>query len=133
MAREHEYDPSMDYRLCALIVSGGNIVSSGFNKRGGSQLQEYYRTTDRAISVHAEVDAILRARRKIDMTGSKIYVVRLLRTDRHGKPVYGMARPCEMCSDVLYAYGIKRAVYSVDSNTYGVTNIVNPNTLYKRG
>jgi deoxycytidylate deaminase len=73
------------------------------------------------MSTHAEMDAVLKARGKIDLRGSKIYVIR---TKLSGG--LGMAKPCEICQHILFNYGVKRAYYSIGEDEYGVMKIVNP-------
>lgn len=122
-ASKHEYDEQLAFRLCAVIVSGGNILSIGYNSmsRGGFvQFLEQYDTSDRPfINTHAEIDAILRARNKIDLTGCKVYIARLKRRG----DLIGMAKPCEICQAALFRYGIRRAYYTIDSNNYGAVSI----------
>lgn len=133
-AKSHEYDQNMDYSLCAIIVRGGSIKSIGFNKQdvnsfvGHCELmaRQNYHDSHRChhhhknynIQTHAELDAISRSRGKIDLRGSKVYVVRLRRTGD-----YGMARPCSICENALYRYGIKQAFYSIDDTHYGQMKI----------
>ena len=125
-ARSYEHDPSLPAVVTAMIISGGRVLSVGYNSRANSGLQERYKTNPHCNSVHAEVDAILNVRRKIDLTGSKIYVARRLRADTADKPVCGLAKPCAMCAAILYSYGIKRAYYTIDNTNFGVMKVVDP-------
>lgn len=109
LIREHEFDPSLEYNLCAVIVRGGRILSVGYNSRGWNPLSEHYRTADHACNIHAEVAAIISKRKKIRFEGSKIYVVRI-----KSDGTVGNAKPCEMCQHVLFNYGVKRAFYTTD-------------------
>lgn len=122
----HDYG-DLEYHLCAVIVRGGSVVSVGFNKRNTNGFVEYYTDLARGqrdwcLSTHAEMDAVLQARSKIDLRGTKIFVTRKLL----GNMKFAMARPCEICQHVLYNYGIRRAYYTIDDTTYGVMKIVNP-------
>ena len=126
-AREHKHENDMPAWVTAMIVSGGRVLSVGYNNRANSGLQERYKQNPNCNSIHAEVDAILNVRRKIDLTGSKIVVVRRLRFDSDRNPALGMAKPCAtMCQAILYAYGIKKAIYTINTNEYGVMRIVDP-------
>ncbi len=129
---DHHYDDNNaeNFRLAAIIVRGGNVVSVGYNRRNFNGFVEYY--TDLAknrpgfcVSTHAEHEAILKAREKTDLRGCKIFVARLRRDG-----TLAMSRPCTICQHVLYNYGIKRAYYSIDDETYGVMKVVNPAKLY---
>jgi tRNA(Arg) A34 adenosine deaminase TadA len=126
-ARDHKYDSTLAACVCAVIFSGGRVISVGYNAKGrDSALQRRYRVNPHCCSIHAEVAAVLNVRRKIDLTGAKIVVVRRFRDDSPGKPRLGMARPCPMCQAVLYSYGIKRAVYTISNDEHGVMNLTDP-------
>lgn len=135
-AKQHDYHPSLDYKLCAIIVSGGNIISVGYNKRNTNAFVEHYadqvkgKGRDFCMSTHAEQNAVLLARHKTDLTGSKIYVARL-RRHKDMDPI-AMARPCPICENVLKAYGIKRAYYTIDNDHYGIMKPAMENNGYDK-
>ena len=121
-----DYDPYLEYHLCAIIVKGGKVLSVGYNKQATNSFVEHF--TDRVrgmrdycLSTHAEMDAVLKARSKTDLRGSKIYVARVRRNGE-----LGMARPCSICQTVLHSYGVKRAYYTISDNEYGVMHVKNP-------
>jgi deoxycytidylate deaminase len=126
-AKDHEYHDTLTYNLCAIIVSGGRVMSIGYNKRSTNAFVEHYadkargRGRDFCLSMHAEQEAVLLARQKTDLTGSKIFVARV-RREKTMDPV-GMARPCVICENMLRAYGIKRAYYTIDTNHYGIMHL----------
>ncbi len=129
--RCHNYDSKQDFRLSAVIVRGGNVVSTGFNKHNTNSFVEHYTDIARGprsycLSTHAEMDAVLKGRERTNLRGCKIFVCRV----RNDNNSLGMARPCVICQHVLYNYGIKRAYYSIDNNTYGVMKIDNPAKNY---
>lgn len=127
-ARSHSHDISLNALVTAMIVSGGRVLSVGYNSRANSGLQERYKTNPHCNSIHAEVDAVINVRRKIDLTGSKIIVVRRLKYDTDMNPYLALAKPCPMCQAVLYAYGIKKAIYTINNNEYGVMRVIDPRT-----
>lgn len=106
-ARAHPFDRTMDYNLCAVFVRGGKILSIGYNNRDWNPITEHYKVADHCCTTHAEVDGILKKRRKIRFEDSKVFVVRI-RSDGS----VGDAKPCEMCQDVLYNYGVKKAIFT---------------------
>lgn len=114
-ALEHEYDPNFEYRLCAIIVRGGKILSVGYNKRLTNSFTEHFKASEHVCSTHAECDAILKVRSKIDLTDAKIYVARVLYRGNE----FGLAKPCEMCEKAIQRYGFKRAIYSISDKEYG--------------
>lgn len=122
-ALAHTYDTDLEYSLCAVIVKSGRPVSVGFNNRSTNGFVEYYATSlrgirDYCLSTHAEMDAVLRARNTLDLSGTKIYVSRILK-----KGGVGLSRPCPICQSILYNYGIRRAYYTINDNEYGVMRI----------
>lgn len=131
LALDHEFDEALEYYLCAIIVKGGNILSIGYNKKSTNGFVEHFADLvrgerDYCLSTHAEMDAVLKARGKHDLRGTKLYVVRI-------KPSggMGMAKPCEICQHVMYNYGISRAYYSIDDEEYGVMKVKNPAKKYQ--
>lgn len=127
-AYDHQYDEGIDIKHCAIIVKGGSVISIGFNKSTTNAFVEYYTDKVRgpnrkySLSTHAEQAAILSVRNKVDLTGCKIYVVRIRPpTSPDGK--VGLSRPCMICQQVLLAYGINKAYYTINDTEYGVMKI----------
>jgi len=125
-ASSYDYDDPLEYHLCAVIVRGGAVVSVGYNKRGFNSFVEHYgdraKGRDWCLSTHAEMDAVLKARGKIDLQGCKIFVARKRKLDGS----CAMARPCEICQHVLFNYGIRKAYYTISDEEFGQMKIVNP-------
>jgi deoxycytidylate deaminase len=121
--KTYKYEGLLQCNLCAVIVGGGSVLSTGYNKTARNSFVQYLSDFDLSgkpfINTHAEVDAILKVRNKIDLTGCKIYVARY----KPGRKEVGMARPCATCEIVLRRYGISRAYYTIDEDHYGVMNL----------
>jgi deoxycytidylate deaminase len=120
-ALENDFDPALNFRLAAVLVKGGQIIATGYNKRSTNSFVEHYADKLRGkrqycLSTHAELDAICKARIKMDISGSKIYVCRIRKADDQ----VAMARPCPICETALSNYGVKRAFYTITGNDYGV-------------
>ena len=125
-AYAYEYDEYLEYHLCAVLVKGGQVLSIGYNKQATNSFVEHF--TDRVrgvrdycLSTHAEMDVVLKARNVTDLRGSKIFVARVRRDGD-----LALARPCEICQEILYSYGVKRAYYTISNNEYGVMRVKNP-------
>lgn len=120
-AEDNKYADGIDYHLCAIIVRGGSVISVGYNKLNTNAFVEHYadiargRGRDWCLSTHAEQDAILKARSKVNLRGCKIFVSRRKKID--GGP--GMARPCPICENALASYGIRKAYYTINENQFG--------------
>lgn len=127
-ANDKRYSDQIDYHLCAIIVRGGSVISVGYNKHNTNAFVEHYadiargRGRDFCLSTHAEQDAILKVRNKVDLRGCKIFVARRLRLN--GKP--GMARPCSICETALNSYGIRKAYYTINEHQFGKM-LIKPN------
>jgi len=124
-ACKHHYDDRLTFRHAAVLIDGRSIISTGYN---------YLHITDLRFDKvkaslmgrlqnenHAEVDAIFRARRKHDVRGMDMFVVRI-----HANGELAQSRPCELCQHVMYNYGIRRAVYSISKDEFGVMKLSNP-------
>jgi tRNA(Arg) A34 adenosine deaminase TadA len=116
MSRAHLYEPGLDFWLMAAVISGGQIVSMATNQQKRSGLVRRY--FERYQNTHAEINAIRKARKKIDLTGAKLYVVRV-RKDRS----LAMAKPCSSCWNILSDHGIREVVYSVADGSFETTRI----------
>lgn len=112
MAKNHPHRNEMCSLHAAAIVRGGSIISFGINKPKRNVFVDLH-AHHKGCTVHAEVDAVLKIRKKIDLTGAKIYVVRVKKIDAQA----GNSAPCEMCQNVLKKYGIKRAHYTTENKT----------------
>lgn len=93
------------HRMGAIIFNKKSILSRGYNKsfRFAHNLHPKY--TRYPNSIHAEVDAILKARKSLK--GAEILVVRL---GKRGE--LRLALPCVYCMSYLQDIGIKRVYYS---------------------
>tara|TARA_B100001996_G_C18622511_1_gene578316 strand:- start:456 stop:803 length:348 start_codon:yes stop_codon:yes gene_type:complete len=87
----------------AVIVKGGKIVSTGFNKVSR-------KCPSHMFSVHAEVSAIKHS--KVGLCESHVYVVRLNTS--------GLAesKPCENCQKFMKMHGVSRCFYSNSNGRY---------------
>jgi len=72
-------------------------------------------------TLHAEVNAIVRASRVLDedeFRHSSIYVVRVKKDGTRGKWVYGLAKPCEGCLRCIMSFGIRELWYSTNDGDF---------------
>lgn len=93
---ERSKDPSS--KVGAVIAKGKDFISPGFNgfAKGVKDLPERLNNRDvkYALTLHAELNAILFAKR--DLSGTTLYCTH---------------PPCERCAAVICQSGIKRVVY----------------------
>jgi deoxycytidylate deaminase len=122
-ARNHEFNPDMGFRHCAIVAQGSKVLGVGYNRHGWSSKQNgrysARKMNENCCTVHAEVDALLKVSNRDDIRGSTVYVVRI-----NKKNELAMSKPCEMCSQILKEHGVKRAFFSIseDENAYGVVD-----------
>ncbi|MDB5716150.1 MAG: hypothetical protein JWO15_3547 [Sphingomonadales bacterium] len=121
LANAHQFDERLGYTHCAVIVRGGAILSVGYNGLNINGFVDYLSAFDKTerpfINKHAEVHAILSARNKLDLRGAKLFVARIKPTG------IGMSKPCESCRQAARQYGIRRIIFTVDDNEYGVLKV----------
>lgn len=103
----HPYKKEMNFLHAAVLVKGGRILSIGINQPRQNSYVVRFAPYEHATT-HAELHAILQVRNKIDLTGAKIYVARLLREDGS----VTMSKPCPWCQETLKKFGIKRVYYT---------------------
>lgn len=96
----------------ALVVKGGRVLGSGFNKDRNHPTivsPEHIKTE---CSFHAEEVAIKEAGEN-NVRGAVIYVARVNRQgqDRDSKP-------CSRCSNLIEKVGIKKVIYTSEAGEY---------------
>lgn len=92
----------------AIIIRGGATMSVGVNVNKNDPVFVGESTTH--ISVHAEAAAI-RACGSADLSNAIIYVARI---NNSLSPM--MSKPCSKCQILIKNAGIKRVVYTIDSD-----------------
>ena len=129
LLEEAENEPRLNYRLAAVVVRGGSVIGTGLNFydckswatkmssvaiRGGAVPKN-----SKYVNTHAEMAAVYDAVKKTgDVAGAKIYVARLSKSGE-----FASAKPCEVCQAILYRYGVRKAVFSIDASYYGCIRI----------
>ena len=111
VARSESLKSTYKHQLGAVIVSGGSIISKGFNQiRHSSKLKEHAKVDE---TLHAERDAIIKIKNKKKLFGSTIYIYR---EHKNGNPAN--AKPCIFCHEMIKASGIKKAIYTIETFPY---------------
>jgi deoxycytidylate deaminase len=110
LARRMAQESTEEHRLGACLVKSGRVLGKGknsVNKTNWLAKQAFNYPT-----IHAEMSALFRLSEN-DMRGSILYVYR---ERKSGLP--GLAKPCDRCSQILSAYGIKRVCYTTNEYPY---------------
>lgn len=87
---------------CVIIDENGEILSTGYNHTTTHMCHKW--------SIHAEIDAIRKIKKNIDLSNVELYVVRI-GTDRSGNPLK-MSKPCDDCTKQILKSGIGKIYYS---------------------
>jgi tRNA(Arg) A34 adenosine deaminase TadA len=102
--------------LAACVVKRNKIISFGHNKKKTHPLQNKFNKHPQAIYLHAEIDAIKNALKRLsveDLIGSTLYIVR---TKKNGSE--GLAKPCCGCMQAIESFGIAKIVYTTNLEGY---------------
>lgn len=94
------------FRIGAVIFKGSRIIASGHNGIRSSRIHPLHKHYNN--SLHAEQDAILNVKDWSTLKGYSILVIKISKT----KGILSMARPCEMCQQLLKHVGIKTMYFS---------------------
>ena len=96
----------------AVLVKGGSIISTSFNKENYNSFGARFRKLECGDATHhAELGCILGVN-KSKTNGSTIYVARI-----NPRGEFRLSKPCEMCYHILRHCGVKRVVYTIDNDT----------------
>lgn len=101
-------------KLCAAVVIKDEIIAYGINQKKTHPLQAEFAKTVEACFLHAEIDAIAKATKRIgkeDFKKATLYVARVKKTN-DGKYIRGLAKPCSGCQGAIEHYGFKDVVYT---------------------
>lgn len=105
-------NPEPKWKLAAVAVSGGRILSVGLNcfQQNDSPPGTI---PHQKLGRHAETEALRRCT-KVPRT---IYVARVSKRN-----IPRLARPCEKCYSALYNTGVRQIIYTTN-NGFGVENV----------
>ena len=99
-------------RVGAVVFNKKQFISSGHNYPNRSIARSHNPRFRRwPTSIHAEIDAITKAR--CDLKGSSIIIIRI-----NKKGQLRLAKPCRHCMSYLNHIGIKNVYYSISKYPY---------------
>ena len=119
--RRHAIDTEKAYhsKIAAAIAIKGQVISVGRNQSRTHPLAAKYSKHEAAIYLHAELAAIINALNHVDkkdLNKSTLYIHRVKRPDKNSTDwVDGIAKPCAGCAMAITAFGIKRVIYSTNT------------------
>ena len=91
----------------AIIIKGGSVLSVGINRNKNNPT--FVGEATKNWSVHAEAAAI-KACAGADLRNAIIYVARI---NKAHEPM--MSKPCQKCEKLIREAGIRKVVYTIDS------------------
>jgi tRNA(Arg) A34 adenosine deaminase TadA len=98
--------------LAACVVKNNKIISFGHNKNKTHPLQNKFSKHPQAIFLHAEIDAIKNAIKRVGtdaLVGSTLFIVR---TKKDGSE--GLAKPCKGCMQAIESFNLSKVVYTTN-------------------
>jgi deoxycytidylate deaminase len=105
-------------KIAACIVYKGEIISIGTCSYKTHPSQKFYGRNVHSIHLHAEVDALVRAQKRVMKRGIPLkkctmYVARVKKasSSSHGF-ISGLAKPCEGCMKAIREAGITNVIYT---------------------
>lgn len=101
-------------------MQNGKVLATNVNEEKTDPIMQSYCKHEEAIYKHAEVNVLKKfLKRKKQLKKAVIYVVRVLNKDDS----LGLSKPCSGCMQAIEAAGLKRVVYSISDNEYGIINL----------
>lgn len=117
-----DVSPVSSARLSAMLVYKGKVIAVGVNQYKSHPFAAKYSKNKESIYLHAEADCILKASRKLtpaELKKSILYVCRVkYNSSVKGSFVFGKAKPCAGCEECIQAHGIKKVIYTEDSDIH---------------
>ena len=98
-----------DYRHGAVLVKGGSVISTSYNKnRPISFATRFCGAHDGIATLHAELGAILGLDRTVT-EGASLYVCRVGKSG-----IFRLSKPCPMCTAAMRHVGVKRVFWTIN-------------------
>jgi len=112
-----ETPPSVrNFRICAAVVfKHREAVSLGFPRKKSHPVQKEFGRNEFSVYLHAEVDAIIRARKLVKIGNEhSLYVVRVKHPSAQSEEfIVGNAKPCTGCTRFIHRCGIGTTHYTI--------------------
>jgi len=117
-------EPIASSKISAVLTVKSNVISIGHNERRTHPFQAKFSKNPDAIYLHAETSAICNALKVIseeELQRATLYVHRVKRPDNDKtKWINGLACPCAGCQRAIVTFGIKKVVYSTNTDEHEV-------------
>ena len=113
-------NPVRSFRLVSSVVYKRRVVSFGVNSLKTDPFQDRFKKNDQSIYLHAEVAAIKKALKRIDLDDLRKCDMFVARVKRKGpKPnepyIAAMAKPCAGCARCIAEFGIRNVYYTSEN------------------
>lgn len=105
----------INYRVIACVFYKNKIISIGTSQYKTHPFQNEYKKNEHAIYLHAEVDAINKARKRLseeEMKKTILFVCRPKIDAITNIKTFGIAKPCKGCQKCIDDFGIKHVYYT---------------------
>ena len=102
-------------KVAAAVLYKGRVVAIGVCRYKSHPYQKQFGRNPHSIYLHAEVDALIKAKRRLtpnELARSTLLVVRVKRSGSGGPFIPGNAKPCEGCQRAIRELGVKNVIYT---------------------
>jgi len=115
-------------KIAAMITIKNKPISFGVCQYKTDPFQAKYGKNSDSICLHAEINSIKNALRKIhvdELKNCTMYIARIKNkriNNEHNlfEQITGLAKPCSGCNKAIIEFGIKRVYYTLDdTNEFG--------------
>jgi deoxycytidylate deaminase len=107
--------------MAAIVVHKNSVISVGTNSPKTHPFVTQFQHREWHQKLHAESAAILKAIKSISsrkLRKCTLYVARAKKNNEH-EFVWGMARPCQNCANLLEVFPVKDVIYTLDDGGFG--------------
>ncbi len=114
--------PVRSAKIASSIVIKNKIIAFGTNKYKTHPFQASYGVNKDSICLHAEIDVIKNALKRVDVDDLKrstLYIARVKKemvSPGQCNEVWGIVKPCDGCMKAIINFGIKKVFYTTDIN-----------------
>lgn len=107
-------------KIVSLITIGRKVIAFGSNRYKTHPMQFRFQKNCNAVFLHAEIDAIVNALKRLtvdELAKANLYILRVKRAGRTGPYITGKSMPCEGCMKAINAFNLKNVFFTEDNSS----------------
>lgn len=112
----HDSSKVANAKICAGLLHKKSLIAIGFNTYKTHPIAKEFGRDQHCCTLHAEVDCLIKSQKVISNFNKSTLIICRAKYTSRGELIYGLAKPCEGCQRYIKLLGVKRVVFTLNSN-----------------